>query len=156
MTWGKNAGVLRWVLVGLAFFATLWGGVRLTLDGANVVLYAAAMFFLAAVSLFLGVWGWVLRIPKYTAAQKRLWGAPSLEKTIVFYDDHFEQVSRLGTLRFSYERVTQVKTHGRSLLLLMGQNAMLMQRDGFDKTDEAAFLAFLAKKRAGAAQNKAP
>lgn len=151
LSWPRNAGATRWVLAGVAVVAAGWGAGQLWLEGLPALPYAAALFFMAAAALFLAFWGWVLRIKKYTAAQRRAWGAPTLDKTVYFYDGYFEQQSALGTLRFSYGRISRVRKNRRCLLLDMGSSAMLLRRDGLEPADEAALLAFVAARgRAGA------
>lgn len=150
MTWPRYAGAIRWVLLGLAVFALAYGLWRLFTEKSDAAMYVTAMLLIAAVALFLALWGWVLRIKRYTTAQQKSWGAPSSEKTVRFYDDCFEQENGHGVLRFDYGRVTSVKKTRDMLLLMIGPSSVLMRRDGFELEDDADFLMFLENRCRGA------
>lgn len=146
MTWPYYAGAIQWMLIGLAAFTFAYGLWRLFTEKNEAVFYAAALFFIAAVALFLAFWGWALRVKRYTAAQEKSWGGPSSERIVRFYDDHFEQESNRGTLQFKYDRITSVKKNSSMLLITMDLSYIIMRRDGFGVEGDADFIRFLERK----------
>lgn len=147
LSWPKNAGATRWVLLLAGLSAGAYGLWQLV-GGTGRLWYAAGMLLMAALALFLACAGWLLRLRRYTLAQQRAWGGPTLEKTVRFYEDGFEQQSRLGSLAFGYGRVTGLRHNRRAILIYMGPQALLVSRGGFEgEGAEAAFLAFMGRKQ---------
>lgn len=154
MAWPKNAGPARWVLLAAGLAALVYGAV--VAAGGNWA-YAAAMFLSGLLALFVGGWGWLVRLGRYTQAQQRAWGGPTLQKTVRFYPDCFVQHSALGQLSFEYVAVTRVKRRGNMLLLWMGPSALLLAADGFGSEEaNAAFPAFMQGKRDEQRRQKKP
>lgn len=145
LTWGKNAGVMRIVLAAVGAFSIGYGLWQFLARRSDFG-YFAGMALMGLVALFLGMLGYLLRLPGYIRRQQKQWGGDTLEKRVEFYPERFVQHSRLGMLDFAYKDVTRVRTGRKTVLILMGSGALLMRKDGFGKNDWREFLRFLEGK----------
>ena len=146
LTWSKNAGILRWVLiaVGVASIAFgLWQVITLGLAGLGMLI---GMLIMGGVALFLGLWGWKMQSRRYIMQQTAQWGDDSLEKDVYFYDDGFDQESRLGELSFDYPDVVRVLQNKRTVLFQLEKGALLISKAGFKPEELEPFLTFIAEK----------
>lgn len=146
LTWGKNAGALRWVLAGTSLLALAYGALQLAARGLAGLPYALAVLLLGGVAAFLAVGGWRLRAGGYIRAQQALWGGDTLDKTVEFYPDRMEQKTRLGKLSFGYGQVTRVRERRGAVLVEMGASAMLLSAGGFGLKTAAEFMEFIQGK----------
>lgn len=145
LAWHKNAGFLRVVLLVMGGLAIGYGGLQFIWQGGRPA-YGIAMLLMGASAIFLGQWGWLLRLGRYTAAQQQLWKGETLEKTVSFYPQRFTQKSHLGSLSFNYGQITGIRSNKRSLLIEMGNNALLIKKEGFGSQEMAQnFVKFIYK-----------
>lgn len=146
LTWSRNAGFVRIILIIVAVLAGVYGVVQLFLGEPALILYAVLMFVMAALAIFLASFGYLFRLKRYTKEQFRLWGGPALDKEVRFYEDYFVQESD-GQMRFLYTQVTKVKFGRKGVLLFFGDSALIMDRWGFGSAEKAQeFKDFIRRK----------
>lgn len=146
LTWSRGNGLMRVVMVAVAALAAVYGAFQL-LAGREFLVYALLLFAVAALALFLAFFGYLLRVRRYVRRQQELWGGPTLEKDIYFYEDYFLQKTRLGQQRFMYHQVTAVRFGRRSAVLLFGNQGLQLDPQGFgDGEKSAEFRRFIAEK----------
>ncbi len=146
LTWGKNAGVLRWVLLAVGAASILYGLWQVITMGLPGLIFLIGMSIMGGVALFLGLWGWKMQSRRYIRQQTAQWGDDSLEKDVYFYDDGFDQDSRLSELSFDYPDVVRVLQNKRTVLFQMEKGALLIAKAGFKPEELEPFLAFIAEK----------
>ncbi len=146
LTWSKNAGIFRWVLLGIGGISILYGVLQLVFEGPAAIGYAIGFFLMGCAAVFLGQWGYLFKVGQYTKRQQKLWGGPTLEKEVDFCDDVFVQQSKLGKLRFAYHDVTGLREGKTTVVILIGRGAMLVKKDGFADGTGEEFKTFMRGK----------
>lgn len=146
VTWSKNAGVLRIILLVLAVFSLLYGVLQIALLGWGGIGFALGMLVIGGSAVFVALWGYRLKAGGAYKKQKVLWGGETLEKQIDFYQDKIVQHSRLGELTFRYNEISGMLEGKTILVLMVGRAALLMQKEGFDGKTYAESLAFIKTK----------
>lgn len=151
LTWSRNAGPVRVLLLATAMFSIFWSGFQLYNYGPGQWKYALGIFILGAVALFLGQWGYLLRLGQYTKAQQTQWKHPTLKKEVFFYEQEFIQRSELGELHFRTCQIDKLLANKRCFVICMGPHALLLKRDGFRHGAQEDFIKYIC---AIIAQNK--
>lgn len=146
LAWPKNGGYMRIILLAAGVFALVYAVLQILAFGTAQLWYALGFVLMGAAALFLGLRGWLLRLGVYTKTQKKLWGGPTLDKTVDFYETEFAQKSKLGEMKFGYEHIDTLRQNKTALLIGMGAGALLIKVDGFAENEYPAFLRFLAEK----------
>lgn len=146
LSWGKNATWFRVLLNCVAIFSAGYGTLQAAAIGIASLGYTIVFWIMAGAAFFLANWGWMLRVQQYYNKQKDLWGAETLEKKVLFYPDTILQVSSMGELRFPYTKITGIKQNKKAVLILMGKNAMLLNKNGFENARVDDFVAFIKEK----------
>lgn len=147
LTWGKNVGVFRVILVVVAVFAVAYGILQLVLGQGGLLVYALLLFLMADVAIFLAFFGYLMRVGRYLREQQKLWGGDTLDKEVWFYEEYFLQKTRLGELRFLYPQLTKVSCNRRGVVLFFGSQALYMDRQGFGEEGQgASFRTFIRGK----------
>lgn len=152
LTWTHNAGVLRWLMLGVAALALGYAGFLVWRLGPQGLLTAGLMLLLGAAAVYLAQWGWQMRLKNYTASQQHAWGADTLDKTVWFGEQDFCQASALGEPAFSYEKVDGLLEGKTSVVIKMGQHALLIKKDGFVGSTYPEFRAWFLQ-RSGLGEN---
>ena len=146
ITWAKKAGALRTVLMSIGGFLVLYAAFSSIQQGAGALGRAVILLLVGILSVFMGGWGYLFRLPFFMQRQRRLWGAKTLTKTVKFFPHNFEQQSSLGRLTFAYKDISHVLA-GKSTVVLMVKGTVLqMDKNGFENGSYADFKRFLAEK----------
>ncbi len=146
LNWSINAGVFRILLLAVGAFSIFWSVFQVVNKGWIDLFSVVGIFVMGLIALFLGQWGYLLRVKRYTKIQQELWGADTLKKDVLFFEDVFVQTSKLGELTFDYSQVTKLVANKRSIVIRLGHSALLLKRDGFSVGTEAEFIAFMQQK----------
>ena len=146
LTWSKNSGAMRIFLFAIGGFAIAYSVWLVIQQGIAVAAMVSLMVLLGLFAIFVGLWGYILRMPKSLKDQQKLWGGPTLAKTVRFLPYTFEQESPLGTLKFSYDEISKVMEGKTTVILLVKGAALQMEKAGFGDKSYADFLGFIAQK----------
>lgn len=146
LAWNKNGGALRIMMMVVAVFAAGYGVFQLVAFGATMLPFGIAMILMGAVAAFISLWGYLLRLGRYTRTQQEAWGGATLEKSLYFMDDGFVQVTRLGQLDMHYNEIDSLRQGQGALLIGMGDGAVLLHINGFGEASYGDFLRFLMGK----------
>lgn len=156
LTWPKNAGKMRYVLVGFGALSVLYGFVQVILFGLGGVGSLISFSILGGVGLYLGQWGYKLKLGEYVKKQQMAWGAPTFEKDVTFYEDGLKQEYPQGVVEFKYSQLTHMLHNKNSIVFCFGKDALLVKKDSFTKGTAEECLAFVEKKMKQAKENKEP
>ena len=143
LAWNKNGGALRILMMVVAVFAVGYGVFQLVAFGATMLPFGILMILMGGVAAFMSLWGYLLRLGRYTRTQQAAWGGATLEKTVYFRDDGMVQITRLGRLNMHYNEIDSLRQGHGALLIGMGDGAVLLHTDGFGAASYADFLRFL-------------
>lgn len=146
LTWAKNGGIPRLVLLMAPLAALSYGISMLVVDGVETWPLAMSVFALGLFALLVGLFGWRFRAKKYIKAEKERWNSDTLEKEVLFFDDVFYQKSQLGEIQFPYEVVQEVRCNKTSAILSMARGSLLLRKDGFENASFEEFYAFIKEK----------
>lgn len=149
LSWPRNAGTLRIVMLATAIFAIVYGVLQLVVSGLVGWTYAAGMALMGAAALFLAQYGYLLRLNQYVVAQQKAWGSPTLDKEVLFYENFFVQKTRLGEIQFSYKKLTKINQNKTAMLLWMNKEALLLNKNGFIRGNPDEFRGFIRDKIKG-------
>ena len=146
LTWPQNAGMLRYVLLGAAVASFGYAIFQLFILGPAAIGYAIGLFLMGGVALFMGQFGYYTRLGMYTKRQQQAWGAEQFEKEVNFYDDKMEQIYNNRSLSFKYKKITKLLQNKNSIVFCFGQEALLVQKKGFEGATAEECIAFIKSK----------
>lgn len=150
ITWNTNTGLLRILLIAIGAIAVAYGIVQLALVGTSVLFFAIILFILGAICVVVAFLGYYFRVGSYVREQQKLWGENTLAKAVFFYEDALEQETKFGHLRFRYDQISKIGYGKSSIVLFFGNQAIILDNNGFDGSTLPEFKDFIRGKRKNA------